>query len=150
MPKSASSKFFVPHTVAEDVMSSNLVVVHPDDTWRTAVELMTRHRLTGLLVVNTQGKFLGLLNERDILSACSSLDNPTQGVLDEKINYKKSVRTVRTTTPIDDVRSILAGKSFRHIPVLNPKGKLEGIITRRDLIRILYLRSELSKTENTV
>jgi len=132
-------------TLARDVMSSNLVTIHPDETNRRAVELLTQNRLTGLPVIDRQGKLLGLLSEKDILSSCQSIEEAGTRFLDQAIAYRKKIRTVQVSTPIDRVSAILSGKSFRHIPVVDTKGVLKGIITRRDLIRVLYLRIELSR-----
>src|SRR4051794_23821847 len=121
-------------TTAKDIMSSQLIVVQPQNTFRDAVELLTKHRLTGLPVVSPAGKLLGVITEKEILSHCNSVDRPSPGYLDKAIRYKKSVRTVNTSTTIDEVRRVLGGKSFRHVPVINKEKKLVGIITRRDLI----------------
>ena len=126
-------------------MSSTLVTVHPDDTYRKAVELLTQHRLTGLPVTDRMGRLLGILSEKDILLQCSSFDRNLKDFLDSRIQFKAPVRSVKLDTPLDRVGEILAGKSFRHLPVVDNEGVIRGIITRRDLIRILYLRIELAK-----
>src|SRR5690242_6812072 len=116
-------------TIASDVMSSNLIIVHPDHTYRQAVELLTQHRLTGLPVTDRSGKLLGMLSEKDILLQCKSFDRDLKDFLDGQIRYKSPVRSVKLDTPLDRVGKILAGKSFRHIPVVDEEGIIRGIIT---------------------
>lgn len=130
-------------TKAKDIMSSVLIVMSKDQTFRMAVELLTQKKLTVLPVVDPKGKLLGLLSEKDILAACSSFDESPQNFLDEKIRYQTSVKTVSLETPLDEVGKLLQG-AFRHIPVVDNDNNLRGIITRRDLIRIIYLRLELN------
>lgn len=132
-------------TLASDVMSTNMVVIGPKDTYRRAVELLTQHRLTGLPVVDPTGKLLGIVSEKDILARCRSFDRADPDFLDQKIRYRAKVKTVGLQAPLDRVGTILSGKSFRHVPVVDKGGILRGIITRRDLIRVIYLRIELQK-----
>lgn len=124
-------------------MSSKLIVIRPEQTYRLAIELLSQHRLTGLLVVDAQGKLLGILSEREILSACGSFEKATRAFLDTQIRFRKSVKTATLDTPLDEILSILAGKSYRHVPIVDEKGILQGVVSRRDLIRILYARVEL-------
>ena len=48
------------------VMSANVITAAPDDTVHTAVELMLRHRI-GCLPVVEHGKLVGLISETDCL-----------------------------------------------------------------------------------
>lgn len=49
-------------------------------------------------------------------------------------NYmSRPVLTVRPETPLAEVREMLKGKNFRHLPVVNDGGGLVGIVTDRDL-----------------
>lgn len=132
-------------TLARDVMSTQVITLSPGDTYRHAVELLTRHRLTGLPVVDQERRLVGFISEKDILSQCETYDTELPNFLDRPVEYRKAVKTVTENAAIDEVGAILAGKSFRHLPVLDESGKLSGIITRRDMIRILYLRIELGR-----
>jgi CBS domain-containing protein len=135
-------------TRAVDVMSTQLVVIHPEESYRDAVELLTEKRLTALPVVGKAGKLKGFLSEKDILRACESFEDDLEDFLDLPIDFVKEVETVQLDTDLDEVGRILAAKSYRHLPVVDSKGKLRGIISRRDLIRVIYLRLELAKVAN--
>lgn len=127
-------------------MSTELITLRPEQTYREAIELLTSHRVTGLPVVDEKGVLLGMLSEKDVLSECGSLephDASSARFLDSRIKYKKKVHAVPLKTPIDKITRILSGKSYRRLPIVDEKGVLHGIVTRRDLIRILYLRIEL-------
>jgi CBS domain-containing protein len=136
-------------TVAQDVMSSDLVVLRKNQTFRDAIELLTERRLTVLPVVNSRGKLIGLLTEKEVLGACKSLKSEVPNFLDRPIRFKKDVYTADLMTPMEKIKAILAHKPFRHLPIVDNKGVLRGIITRRDLIRVMYLRIELkAKSRN--
>jgi CBS domain-containing protein len=145
------NKFMSSHeknqTLASDVMSTNLIVIRAHQTYREAIELLIENRLTVLPVVSETGKFLGLLSEKEILKACQSFENIDPHFLECEIRFKKKFKTVKTSTHLDRVGFILSNKSIRHIPVLDDNGLLKGMITRRDLIRVLYLRVELDKSQ---
>ena len=137
----------VKKTLAKDIMNTNLIVVTPDHTYRDAVELLTAHRLTGLPVVDQNYKLLGLISERDILKATKQLDEITSSFLDKKIDYRNPIKSARLTVSLSRIHKILIKNPFRHIPIVDLDNKLCGIITRRDLIRIIYLRIELNSED---
>jgi CBS domain-containing protein len=53
--------------LAEHLMSSPAVTIHPDATIGTAAEWMTRHHLKRLPVVDAEGTLIGLVSRRDLL-----------------------------------------------------------------------------------
>jgi CBS domain-containing membrane protein len=61
------------------VMSTNVITAAPDDTVHTAVELMLRHRI-GCVPVVEHGKLVGLLSETDCLRHLARL----LGIAEEK------------------------------------------------------------------
>lgn len=134
-------------TLAKDIMNTNLIVITPDQTYREAVELLTSHKLTGLPVVDQNNKLLGMISERDILKELRQLDHISPEFLSKKIKYRKSVISARLTAPISKIHKVLIKSPFRHVPIVSAGNKLCGMITRRDLIRIIYLRIELNNEE---
>ncbi len=124
-------------------MSTQIVSISPHATYRKAIELLTTHRLTGLPVADEDGKLLGMLSEKDILKSCGSLESASAQFLDCPIRFKKGVRSANLGDSIDDIARLLAGKSYRHLPIVDDRQVIRGIITRRDLIRVLYVRAEL-------
>lgn len=132
-------------TRAGDIMTRPVVSIRPSQSYREAIELLTQHRLTGLPVVDEEGHLLGFLSEKDVLLAGGRLSKASRKYLDSKIRFKKSVKVGKLSMSIDRVAEMLAGKAYRHLPIVDNDGVLCGIITRRDLIRILYARIELMK-----
>ncbi len=53
--------------MAEHLMSSPAVTIHPDATIGTAADSMTRHHIKRLPVVDPDGKLIGLVSRRDLL-----------------------------------------------------------------------------------
>ena len=51
----------------KDIMTAHVVFVDPDDRVERAIELMLRHGVSGLPVVDSSGQILGVVTEYDIL-----------------------------------------------------------------------------------
>ena len=70
--------------IASDVMQAP-VTVRPDDDLRTAAERMVKSRLRGLLVVDAEGRIVGLLDESEIakvyLRAAARADENTSEIV---------------------------------------------------------------------
>ena len=132
-------------TLAKDIMSTVLIVIRSDQTVREAVELLTENKLTVLPVLDKLGKLVGVVSEKDILRACETFDMLPGNFLDSKIQFQHDIKTASLTTPIDEIGTLLAHGGRRHVPIVDNHGLLKGIITRRDLIRVIYLRLELSR-----
>lgn len=56
-------------TTMGEVMTRNCKVIGPQELAAEAVRLMEQHRITGLLVVNADGRLVGALNVHDLLRA---------------------------------------------------------------------------------
>lgn len=48
----------------------------------------------------------------------------------------KSVKTLRAEDSISTAKSFLEGTGFRHIPIVNPLRRIEGLVSDRDLLRV--------------
>ncbi len=59
----------VHRTLMSDVMTPNCKTIGPDELAAEAVLLMERHRITGLLAADEQGRLVGALNVHDLLRA---------------------------------------------------------------------------------
>src|SRR5580698_8036193 len=53
--------------IVSDVMTRKVLSVAPDDTVDNAVNLMLRHGISGLLVVDAKGTLVGVVTEGDLL-----------------------------------------------------------------------------------
>ena len=53
--------------IVSDVMTRKVLSVAPDETVEHAVNLMLRHGISGLFVVDTKGALVGVVTEGDLL-----------------------------------------------------------------------------------
>ena len=126
-----------------DIMSSDLVTLKEDDDLGLAENVMRFGRIRHLPVVKN-GKLVGLVTHRDILSAqVSSLaDLSVEDINELKLSIpaseimKKDVETVSPEDPVLKAASILKRNKYGCLPVVNDR-KLIGIITEADFIDLV-------------
>lgn len=53
---------------AADIMQRDVIVVYDSDSLQTAMQAMTENHVTGLPVVNTKGKCVGVITSSDIMN----------------------------------------------------------------------------------
>jgi CBS domain-containing protein len=106
--------------------------VVPDDSVITALELMAKHDVGAILVVEGD-QLAGIFSERDyarkvILQGKSSKDTKVREIMTDKVIYAKPAQTV------DECMAIMTDKRIRHLPVMD-NGKLAGIVSIGDLVK---------------
>lgn len=144
----------VVHSVSE-VMSSPVVTVMPDTTFKDAVRLMRRKRVSGLPVVDARGRLVGIVSEGDLLNKVERrepdaymfetrrhrLYSSRAAALDVASAMSTSVVSVRPDFPIALAAREMHTRGFKRLPVVDEKGKLVGIVSRGDLLTV-FLRTD--------
>lgn len=131
-------------TTAKEIMSTELIHATEDMTLEEALKVLVNHRITGLPVVDRRGRMKGVLSEYDILTQISRAKRMKADTFQQKITFSKKVDAIRETTPLKRIVKEFIDTKYRRLPVVDKKGKLVGIITRRDLMRVFYYRARLS------
>jgi CBS domain-containing protein len=124
---------------ASAIMKTDVVTVTRGEDIREAIRIMLLNNVTGLPVVNDDGTVAGIITEKDVLKLLySSPDKP--GTVEEFMTT--NVVCFEQDTHLSEVVDCLMMNRFRRVPILN-KGRLVGIISRRDVIRhISHLKQE--------
>ncbi|HEY4533437.1 MAG TPA: PTS sugar transporter subunit IIA [Fusobacterium sp.] len=141
--------------VAEDVLSPDIIPVHPEDTLENVAKRFILEQKTGLPVVDTDGTFLGEITERelidygmpDYLSLMGDLNFLTVGepfeeyLIHEQTTsienlYRKDKKMIKIDrkTPIMEICFIMVYKGIHRLYVID-HGKYCGMITRSDIIK---------------
>ena len=107
------------------------VTVKADDSLNDAVNIMRTRRVDTIFVVNNQNKLLGFLDIEDINQGLRArkelIDTMQRDVYKVHINSKLQ----------DSVRTILK-RNVRNVPVVDNDEHLIGLITRANLVDIVY------------
>lgn len=109
------------------------LVVPPDDSVFTALQLMAQHDV-GAVLVMSDGHLCGIFSERDyarkiILHGKSSQETLVREIMTEKVLYASPECTT------DEAMAIMTEKRIRHLPVLDRNKKLIGIVSIGDLVK---------------
>jgi CBS domain-containing protein len=135
-----------------DVMTSDVITVRPDASLKEVAAVLAEHRISGVPVVDEDGKVLGVVSEADILfkergpserkGKFAAFTDPTHGTGGElKLEARTAVDAMtapaRTIAPWRSVSSAAAqmlDEGVNRLPVVE-NSCLVGIVTRADLVR---------------
>ena len=137
-------------------MTTKIVTVSEQDPLESLQEQMRRLRLRHLPVVDRHGKLVGLVTHRDLLSAFASwltdneaAENATIKQLPVRRIMQHEVLTVQPEDALVEAGKLLWDSKIGCLPVIDGEGKLVGIITEADFIRIAVqlLGDEIKKPD---
>ena len=107
--------------------------IEPGATLKSAVAVLSEKRIGALVVLGADHRIVGILSERDIVSA---LAERGAGALDEPVS-RAMTRKVATCTETETIASLMErmteGK-FRHLPVVD-QGRLVGTVSIGDVVK---------------
>lgn len=124
-------------------MTSPAVTITPDTPFQEALKLMRDKKFRRLPVVDSTGKIVGIVSERDMLHASPS---PATSLSVWEVNYllwklkisdimTHNVLTLHQDTPIEDAASLMVTHKIGGVPVVDDGGKVVGVITETDIFR---------------
>jgi len=113
---------------SESGMVSDPVTVRPDDTLRTCLEVMRKHDISGLPVVDGR-RLVGILTSRDVRFE-TNLDQPVARLMTSQLV------TVKPSVTQDEARALLHEKRIEKLLVVDDNAELVGLITFKDLTQI--------------
>jgi CBS domain-containing protein len=137
---------------ARDVMTREVVTVGPETSAKYAAEVMAEHGFAALPVVDEDDRLVGIVAEADVLrdrmppdprlhlrrdgeTPASPPSLLVHGVM------TRDVRSVEGTSDVADVARLFVDDRLRSVPVVD-RGRLVGIVSRRDVLRALVRPDE--------
>ncbi len=126
---------------ARDVMTPDPLTLTPDTSVHEAAATLSEHRISGAPVCGPDGSIAGIVSEFDLIARTGS------NVRDV---MTRDVVTVPDTAPVDRVRALLVTQRLKRLPVVDPQGRLVGLISRADLVRELAYRWQCKRCGNLV
>jgi CBS domain-containing protein len=112
---------------------ADVITIWPGASLRSAVERMTKRNVGALVVVDDDGKVVGMLAEREVVRA---LADSAERALNESVSDVMSVRPI-TCGPEDrlaDLMAVMTEHRVRHLPVVE-QGRLLGLVSIGDLVK---------------
>ena len=138
---------------ARDVMRRNVVFVHKDTPLKDVADLMCRHNISGVPVIDDKQTVVGVISEKDFLFHMGEKDTRSfMGVvaqclkgpgcvavsirrqLAEDIMTSPAV-TAGEETPVSEISTLLTEKNINRLLVTDRNDRLMGIVTKTDLVQ---------------
>ncbi len=114
---------------SESGMILNPITLGPDRPLREAHQLMARFKISGVPIVDADGKLIGIITNRD-LQFERQLDRPIRQAM-----TKDKLVTAPVGTDLDEAEKILAQHRIEKLPVVDERGVLKGLITIKDIFK---------------
>ncbi len=122
----------------KDIMSSPVYVVSPDENVARARNLMLRHKI-GRLVIIENNKPIGIVTKKDISRRLNQAEpqwrrRPIDHIPIRKVMTESLITIFPDATP-RQLAELMIENNIGGLPVVNSKGEVTGIVTKWDLIR---------------
>jgi IMP dehydrogenase len=112
---------------SESGMIVDPVTMTPDQKVAEALEAMGRYRISGLPVVDTAGKLVGILTNRD-LRFVTRTDMPIRELM-----TSEGLVTVPKGTTLEQAKELLHKHRIEKLPVVDAQFRVVGLITVKDI-----------------
>lgn len=146
-------------TPAEQVVS-----VRPETLYKVIAGLLDEHRISAVPVLDDDSRVVGIVSEADLLARESVLEERQvpriAGPWAQAVREKAAGVTAAElmTSPVvkigpgeDIVQAarIMEARRVKRLPVTDPQGRLLGIVSRHDVLRV-FLRSDEELHEDVI
>ncbi|HEX2966241.1 MAG TPA: CBS domain-containing protein [Syntrophorhabdaceae bacterium] len=116
--------------------------VSPKATVFEALALMGDKSIGALMVIDENGKVVGIVSERDyarkiVLKGKASRETAVKEIM----TPADQMYTVKPETSVDEAMVLITGKHIRHVPVFD-NGQFVGIISIGDLVKSIIEEQE--------
>lgn len=135
----------------KDMMSRGVITVSPEDSLKDVGKILKEKRISGLPVVDSAGKIVGMITLTDLLKILSRIyhwremeDRNPELKFSEMFEQEKSgakvkdmmtkeVITLEEDSPLERVMELMFSRNVHTIPIITKSGELVGIVGKRDL-----------------
>ena len=146
------------HSTVRDVMTTNVLTVDRITPYKEIAQLLAKHKISAVPVLIMGRHVAGVVSEADLLAAqdqtARQARDKTTGLLPwtrrratqhpkrtaEELMTKPAI-TIHPDAPIPRAAAVMHNHHVKRLPVVDPEGKLIGIVSRRDLLSV-FLRPD--------
>jgi CBS domain-containing protein len=140
------------HSRVRDVMTTSVVTVDRITPYKEIARLLAEHQISGMPVLTMGHHVAGVVSEGDLIAARDR--NPATGQRPRWLGGRKQHQgrtaeqlmtspavTIHPDATITGAARLMNAHHVRRLPVVDPGGKLIGIVSRRDLLSV-FLRPD--------
>ncbi|MBA3051473.1 MAG: CBS domain-containing protein [Candidatus Omnitrophica bacterium] len=117
---------------AKHIMTTNIETVTPETSLADAVNMLLMREISGMPVVDGEGRLMGVVSEKDVFRLAFS-----GKVHESKVADVMTTKVVSFPPDADirDIAKVLAENVFRTVPIVED-GKIIGIVSRADILEV--------------
>jgi CBS domain-containing protein len=113
---------------------TNVTTVTSAATVDEAARKLAQKRIGAIVVTDGDERVAGIVSERDIVRAIAEsgaaiLERPVTGIM------TKNVVTCTDAATLDELMQVMTRGRFRHLPVVDARGRLAGIVSIGDVVK---------------
>ena len=147
---------------AFDIMTTQVIRVHPDDKLEDVIKILIKNKISGLPVLDDENKVVGIISDRDLLKYSEKLNedvnlfdfstwllphknvpkssqNKNSEFLQTKVEdiMSKNIVSANENASWHDIIVLMKEYKINRIPIIDAQYQLKGIVTRTDLLNYL-------------
>ena len=137
-------------TTVGDVMTTRVVAVHKDASFKEMIVKMREFRISAFPVVDHQGRVIGVVSEADMLNKEADLAadvGPLASILRFRDHEKSAAVTagelmtsppvvIGPDAPVTEASRRMRDRRVKRLPVINSSRHLIGIVCRADVLSV--------------
>lgn len=151
---------------AKDIMTTKVITIGKDATIGELSRMLLKNKISGVPVVDGEGKLIGMVTDADIITedmepmfpiyfdpliiSYAFIENfekyqkDAKEYLETKVEeiMARRVKSVKKETPVSDIARIMVKDRINRIPVVDENNKVIGIIARADILKSMVVDAE--------
>jgi len=140
------------HAYVRDIMTTGVVTVRPDTPYREIAALFREHRVSGFPVTAEDGTVIGVVSESDLLALAAGRQHRGHCADDQATAGDLMTHPAMTISPHDLVQTaarVMHSHRLQRLPVVDRDRRLEGIVSRSDVLSVFRRSDEEIRREIT-
>jgi CBS-domain-containing membrane protein len=146
------------HSTVRDVMTTDVVTVDRITPYKEIAQLLAKHKISAVPVLIMGRRVAGVVSEADLLAAQDQAARQARDKATGRLPWTrrragqhpkrtaeqlmtKPAITIHPDAPIPRAAAVMRNHHVKRLPVVDPDGKLIGIVARRDLLSV-FLRPD--------
>ncbi len=117
--------------LVKHMMLTNVITANQSMTVKETIKMLHEKHVGCVVSIDDDKKCIGIFTERDAIRLVAEnvqLDQPLSNVM------TKNVITIQEDSSINETRRTINAHRIRHLPVVNQKGRLVGLLSVRALL----------------
>ena len=121
--------------MVKHIMIEDMVTAKPDITVKDAIKILQEKHVGSIIITDDDQKCVGIFTERDAIRLVAG-DVPLETAIGQVMT--KHVATIGEEASLDEARRIIVSHGIRHLPVVNSREELVGLLSVRRLLDELF------------